>query len=187
MTSSLSLLWVLATIAVVGPVLAAQDQDVASGPPEEVTVEPAEVLESLHHELYERVYDERIGCLSVLVTRDGEVLWEQGFGWADARAERPAPSSTIYPVASVSKSLVGLATALLVAEGLLDLEAPVAEVLTSFDVATGSWVEGELRVRDLAQMTAGMPHGGMTWLRQVPATAREGSLAAVRAFAVVNE
>jgi len=168
---------------VLAPASAAQTPE----PPEEVVVPPAEVLEPLHDLLYDSVYDGRIGCLSILVAREGEVLWEQGLGWADAENERPASSDTAYPVASVSKSLTGLAASLLVADGRLDLETPVAEVLTSFRVATGSWVKEPLRVRDLARMTAGMPHGGVYWVRDAPATARAGSQAAVRAFAVVDE
>ncbi|MHC5064840.1 MAG: serine hydrolase domain-containing protein [Planctomycetota bacterium] len=142
-------------------------------------VPPPPELEELQLEIMDRIEAGRIGALSLMVIAGGEVIWAQGFG--------KAHPDTIYPVGSVSKSLVGLAASILVSDGKLDLEAPVAEVLESFQVHTGSWVKGELRVRDLASMTAGMPHGGMSWLRDFPATAAEGSTAAVRNFAVVDE
>jgi CubicO group peptidase (beta-lactamase class C family) len=190
-TSPLVRLEFLAAIVLCAPSVLAQEVPGTEGLdeelPEVVVVRPSEELEELHHELYERAYDGSIGCLSVLAVVDGEVVWEQGFGWADRAKGHPASSSTIYPIASVSKGLVGLAASLLVTEGELDWKQPVSDVLDSFEVHTGSWVETELLVRDLAQMTAGIPHGGMDWLRDAPTTAHEGSLSATAHFAVVDE
>ncbi|MFT7480221.1 MAG: CubicO group peptidase (beta-lactamase class C family), partial [Gammaproteobacteria bacterium] len=187
LTAPLARFELLAAIAFGSGALAQGVIVLDDAPPEVVAVGPSEELEELHHEIYERTYDGQIGCIPVLAVVDGTVVWEQGFGWADRDRKRAASSETIYPIASVSKGLVRLAASLLVAEGKLDWESPVSEVLDCFALQTGSWVETDLLVRDLAQMTAGMRHGGMDWLRDAPAAAHDGSLLATERFAIVDE
>ena len=46
----------------------------------------------------------RYPSISVAVARQGEVLWEEGFGWADRENRIPATEHTMYYTASVDKS-----------------------------------------------------------------------------------
>ena len=51
----------------------------------------------------------RYPSISVEVARKGEVLWEEGFGWADRENRVPATEHTMYYTASVTKSFTATA------------------------------------------------------------------------------
>lgn len=55
--------------------------------------------------------------LSVCVICDDEILFSQGFGLSDIENEIPATTSTIYPLASITKGFAAVACGILVAEG----------------------------------------------------------------------
>lgn len=57
--------------------------------------------------------------LSMLVLVEGEVVFQRGYGLASISANVPATSSTIYPIASITKGFVAAACGVLVAEGKL--------------------------------------------------------------------
>jgi CubicO group peptidase (beta-lactamase class C family) len=89
--------------------------------------------------------------------RDGEVVWAEGLGWADREARIAATPTTVYPVASVSKSITATGALALVAAGRLRLDQPVAEALGE-GLLPGP-VAG-MEIAHLLAHTAGIPH---TW------------------------
>src|SRR6185503_10620695 len=46
-----------------------------------------------------------IPSISVAVVRHGEIIWEEGFGFADRENHSPATEHTMYYLASVSKNI----------------------------------------------------------------------------------
>src|SRR5213593_3873784 len=73
---------------------------------------------------------ERSGpSLAVAAVRDGEILWEEGFGWADRAERRAATEHTPYSLASISKPVTSTALMVLVERGGVDLDAPVTDYL----------------------------------------------------------
>ena len=50
--------------------------------------------------------------MSVAVAKDGEIIWEEAFGWADREKRIPATEHTMYSLASISKPIT--ATGLMV-------------------------------------------------------------------------
>ncbi|MEZ4415972.1 MAG: serine hydrolase domain-containing protein [Gemmatimonadota bacterium] len=70
--------------------------------------------------------------LSVAVAVDGEVVWEEGFGFADLENRVPAWPESKFRVASISKAMTSIAVGLLVERGQLDLDAPVQRYVPSF-------------------------------------------------------
>ncbi|MEJ2084628.1 MAG: serine hydrolase [Acidobacteriota bacterium] len=69
---------------------------------------------------------------SVAVAVDGEIVWSQGFGYADVDQGIPASAETRFGIGSISKTLTMAAVMSLVDEGLLDLDAPVETYLADF-------------------------------------------------------
>ncbi len=67
--------------------------------------------------------------LGVAAVRDGEVVWSRGFGLADVSASRAATADTPFMLASISKTFTATAAMQLVEDGVLDLDAPVSEVV----------------------------------------------------------
>ena len=82
--------------------------------------------------LIDRMEEQSIPGLSVAVGMGGEVLWSEGFGWADLENRVPVWPETKFRVASISKALTAAAVGKLMEEGRLDLDAPVQEYLPSF-------------------------------------------------------
>lgn len=96
--------------------------------------------------------------IAVAVARNGEVLWEEAFGWADRERRIPATVHTMYSLASVSKPLTATGLMILVERGEIDLDAPVNRYL-SRDSQIKVWIgdPDEVTVRRLASHTAGLP------------------------------
>jgi CubicO group peptidase (beta-lactamase class C family) len=68
-------------------------------------------------------------ALGVAVVMDGKTVLARSYGWADASARIAATDSTLWYVASTSKSYTGFAIALLAHQRALDIEAPIATLL----------------------------------------------------------
>ena len=68
----------------------------------------------------------KIPGLSAAILEDGELLWTQGFGFADVERRLPATPDTVYQIASVTKTLTAILALQLVEQGKLDLDAPVS-------------------------------------------------------------
>jgi CubicO group peptidase (beta-lactamase class C family) len=68
----------------------------------------------------------KIPGLSAVILEDGDVLWTQGFGYADVERHLPATPDTLYHIASVTKTFTAILVLQLVEQGKLDLDAPVS-------------------------------------------------------------
>ena len=89
-----------------------------------------------------------------LVRLDG-VEWEGGLGYADRDAKTPVTADTHFRVGSISKTFVAMALVQLAEDGIVDLEAPVAEIAPEINI-DNPWHESDpVRVIHLLQHTAG--------------------------------
>ena len=70
--------------------------------------------------------------LSVSVGVNGEVVWSEGFGYADLEQLVPVTPETRMRIGSVSKPVTSAAVGLLVQRGQLDLDAPVQRYVPGF-------------------------------------------------------
>lgn len=90
---------------------------------------------------------------SVTVIENGNVVWSEGFGWADMEQRVAATPLTRFRIGSVSKSLTSIGLGLLVQEGKIDLDAPVQRYVPSFPVK-----QAPITIRELAGHTSGLRH-----------------------------
>ena len=136
----------------------------AQAPPENSwTQAPLEgwepILERFAARLAAEVASDEVGGITAAVTRNGEVLWASGFGWADRDARIPAGPRTIYRVGSITKSLTAVAMMQLVETGVLGLDDPITEHLreaSGFVDESGGDVPPVITLRQLASHTAGL-------------------------------
>jgi CubicO group peptidase (beta-lactamase class C family) len=70
--------------------------------------------------------------LSVSVGVNGEVVWSEGFGYADLELLVPVTPETRMRIGSVSKPVAAAPVGLLVQRGQLDLDAPVQRYVPTF-------------------------------------------------------
>ncbi len=97
--------------------------------------------------------------MAVVVVQDTQVVYSRGFGWADVEARRPFTPSTVFYIASTTKTFTGLTAALLAREGKVDLDAPLSRSLP------GARLHEELSadaitLTDLLTHTHGISNGG---------------------------
>jgi serine beta-lactamase-like protein LACTB len=94
-----------------------------------------------------------ISGLSVCVGTTQQVLWAEGFGYADLETLLPVTIYSKFRLGSVSKSLTSVAIGKLLQEGKLNLDAPVQQYVASFPVK-----KFPLTTRQLATHTSGIRH-----------------------------
>ena len=90
---------------------------------------------------------------SVLVARDGQVLLDQGYGFANREWLIPNDGDTKFRLGSVTKQFTAVAIMILNERGLVDLDAPVKTWLPD---APAAW--DQVTVRRLLAHTAGVPN-----------------------------
>src|SRR5918996_1628367 len=72
---------------------------------------------------------EGLPSVAVAVARDGRIIWEAGFGWANREQQIPATPHTPYSLASISKPFTATAAMKLVEQGHLALDHPANDYL----------------------------------------------------------
>jgi CubicO group peptidase (beta-lactamase class C family) len=70
--------------------------------------------------------------LSIAVSVDGEVVWSEGFGYANLEQGTPVTPETKFRIGSISKPLTAAALAQLYEQGKIDLDAPIQRYVPSF-------------------------------------------------------
>ncbi|MCZ0933588.1 MAG: serine hydrolase [Gemmatimonadetes bacterium] len=95
--------------------------------------------------------------MAVAVARGGEVVWAEGFGWADRERRIPATEHTMYSLASISKPITATGLMILVERGLVDLDAPANDYLGPAKIDGRAWDAAGATVRRVASHTAGLP------------------------------
>jgi CubicO group peptidase (beta-lactamase class C family) len=103
------------------------------------------------------IADGKVPSITVAVARDGEILWEEGFGLADREKKTQATENTAYPLASISKTFTATALMILAERGLVDLDAPVNDYLGEAKLRAHVGNAAEATVRRVASHTAGLP------------------------------
>ena len=95
---------------------------------------------------------------ALAVAKNGKILWEEAFGWADREKRIPATPHTMYSLASTSKPFTTTCLMKLVEQGKIDLDKPVNDYLAS-DAKVKVWIgkPGDVTVRRVANHTAGLP------------------------------
>jgi len=70
-----------------------------------------------------------VPSVAVAVAKDGRIIWEEGFGWADKENGLKATAHTMYQIGSITKNFTATAMMVLVEQGLVDLNAPANQYL----------------------------------------------------------
>jgi CubicO group peptidase (beta-lactamase class C family) len=98
--------------------------------------------------------------LAAAVVHDGRVLYAKGFGVRDVNSAARVDASTVFHLASVSKSLSSTVVAGVVGEKVINWTDPVADRLPTFALAD-PYVTRHLTYADLFSHVSGLPsHAG---------------------------
>ena len=117
-----------------------------------------EQLDSLAAMMSQAVTEKQVAGASFVVVHKGEVVFREGFGYADIESKRPFTADELLPIASVSKPFMASVVMALVDQGKLNLDDPVEKFLPAFK---GKRVQGSkspakpMTIRQLISHTAG--------------------------------
>ena len=114
-------------------------------------LEYSDMIHEAQDHLKELMYSAEIPGLSITVAKDNEILWSQGFGFADLENDVPVRIHTKFRIGSISKSLTSLAVGKLIDKGQLNLEDTVQQFVTYFPRK-----EYPISIQQLASHTSGI-------------------------------
>ena len=99
----------------------------------------------------------KVQGLSLALVDDQDVVWAEGFGWADREGRLPATPETVYKVGSITKLFTATAVMQLVEQGKVDLDRPVRDYVPEFSIRPRSPGGPPVSVRMLMTHHAGLP------------------------------
>lgn len=146
-------LWLILLLAMFPGTLSVQSSR-AAREAESFPTMSANQIGAFFDELLSRQLAERhIPGAVVVVVRDGEVLFEQGYGYANLEKQiKVEPETSLFRIASITKLFTWTAVMQLVEQGKLDLDADVNQYL---DFQIPNTFPQPVTMKDLASHTAG--------------------------------
>ncbi|MBN1687112.1 MAG: beta-lactamase family protein [Spirochaetales bacterium] len=108
----------------------------------------------------EELMDEKeIASFQVAVARDGQIIYEEAFGWADVQRRIPTTTSTMHLVASIAKPFTSTALMILAERGEIGLHDPVNKYLGGSQLIAYRGDASEATIARLLLHTTGLPYG----------------------------
>lgn len=117
----------------------------------------ADRFESIREYIRTELREQTVPSIAVAVAKDGKIVWEQGFGWADRERRIPATEHTAYALASVSKPITTTGVMTLVQAGKIDLDRPANDYLGNAKLLAHIGDARAATIRRLANHTSGLP------------------------------
>lgn len=106
--------------------------------------------------LEQLVKSDNLPGLSLVAVKDGDIIYNNAFGYADGSGGVKAETDTVYHWWSMTKIPTAIAIMQLREQGKLDLDKEVSEYLPWFDVTYLSDTSPVITVRNLLQHTSGL-------------------------------
>lgn len=117
----------------------------------------ADRFESVRAVIREAMAEHGLPSVSVALAKDGRIVWEEAFGWADRERRVPATPHTMYSLASISKPITATGLMRLVEQGGVDLDRPVNDYLGTGKLSGFAGDPSGATVRRVLTHTAGLP------------------------------
>jgi len=100
--------------------------------------------------------------LAIGIVLDNEVIYAEGFGLRDREQSLPVTPKTIFAIGSSTKAFTTFLLGLLVDEGKLDWDKPVADYLPGFRLHD-EYATLHMTPRDLVTHRSGLPRHDLAW------------------------
>jgi CubicO group peptidase (beta-lactamase class C family) len=100
----------------------------------------------------------KVNGLSIALVDRGELVWAEGFGYADLRRRKRATAETIYRIGSLSKPITATAVMQLAQQKLIDIDKPLKTYLPEFNVRSRFQATAEdVTIRNILSHHSGLP------------------------------
>jgi CubicO group peptidase (beta-lactamase class C family) len=107
--------------------------------------------------------DWHVPGMALAVVKDDSVVYMRGFGTRTLGRDEPVDEHTSFAIASTTKAFTATAIAMLVDEGKVRWDDPVALHVPGFYISAAPGLSGELTVRDLLSHRTGLPGADLLW------------------------
>lgn len=115
------------------------------------------IVSEIEGKLKKDIADDTLGgSISIAIVHKDQILWSKAFGYADKENKVLADSSTIYRIASLTKSFTAMLMMQLAEHGLLALDDPVELYLPEIKKIKGYSKKNKITFFQLATHTAGL-------------------------------
>jgi CubicO group peptidase (beta-lactamase class C family) len=134
---------------------------VASHAGAQVASSPPPAWAAVHSRLERLVASDSTPSIVVGVAKEGRIVLEEAFGWADKEHRRHATPQMSYAIASVTKTLTATEVMALATQGRLAIDKPanayLAQLPDSIRIKSNAWNVNGVTVHRLANHTGGLP------------------------------
>ncbi len=141
-----------------------QAQDLSEPPTQDIELERK--LQAVDQMVMQRMQMLNMPGYCLAVIKNGKVVFQKPYGFADVNSRRPVTNQTVFGLASLTKTFTALTLLSLVDKGLVSLEDPLAKYVRDLSPQYQN-----LTIRQLASMTAGVPKvvpQEVEWKNQIP-------------------
>src|SRR6185295_10662425 len=116
---------------------------------------PSRNLDELRARISGVLLRERVPGVGIALVEGDQVVWAGGVGVSDRATGRPVTADTLFRVASITKSFIGLAFVRLAERGRVDLRARVSDLAPELTIGNRWAAEQPITVAHLLEHTAG--------------------------------
>ncbi len=106
--------------------------------------------------------DADVTGLSIALVDDQQVVWAQGFGYADKQARTLATPDTVYHLGSIAKVLTATAVMQLAEQGKMNIDQPLQTYLPEFGIKSRVGDTNKITPRNIMTHHSGLP---CNWVR----------------------
>lgn len=121
----------------------------------------ASYLEEFERNFEEGLNDRGIPGGAVSIVKDGQVLFQKGFGVREMGAPGEVNEHTVFRLGSVSKGFASVLTGVFVEEGVVNWNGPVSTYLEEFKL-NDPGQSGRVQIKHLLSHTSGLPRHAFT-------------------------
>ena len=115
-------------------------------------------LQNIRKDLKAKIEKKEIASIAIAVIKDNKIIWKETLGWEDRERKIKATAKTIYPLASLSKSITATGIWVLGEKGKLSIDDSVETHLKSADLTYFQGTSEDLKIKHLLNMAGGIPH-----------------------------
>jgi len=114
-------------------------------------------FDTIRTKILNTIKEKGVPSISAVVAKDGRIIWEEAFGWADREKRIKATPHTMYSLASISKPITATGLMILVERGLLNLNLPANMYLGRAKLTVYEGRDSEATVKRILHHTSGLP------------------------------
>jgi CubicO group peptidase (beta-lactamase class C family) len=147
----------ISKIAVIVIIALSQITSHAAEPTSAITNIDKETFKDIKQQVISDVEKGIIPSVSISVAKDGKVVWQEAFGWADKTERQAATPETIYSLASLTKPLTATGIMILSEKGKIDLDESIEKYISPLTLKSYAYDSKKVTVKHLLNHTSGLP------------------------------